>query len=239
MLTAITVCVGFDDLLAITLPLNRLRGIDNYWIVTSPDDRKTRELARTYNCHLHITDAFYRQGCVFNKGLALEEAFNAAGREDWFVLLDADIILPDTASWPTNNEQNLYGATRRIVVDVPSWLPAMIWKNAKPKPYTHPFGYLQLFHASAHCLQTQPWYPCNWRHAGGSDSEFLHKWPAVRRVKLNWPVIHLGMPGKDWCGRATDRCDGLPVAERSTHRHNMQQLGPHVLASKDPLDKIL
>lgn len=239
MLTAITVCVGFDDLLAITLPLNQLRGIDNYWIVTSPDDLKTQELAQSHGCHLHITDAFYRQGCVFNKGLALEEAFDAAGREGWFVLLDADIILPDTASWPTNNEQNLYGATRHIVANVRQWLPTMIWKKARPDRYTRPFGYLQLFHSSARGLQTQPWYPCDWRHAGGSDSWFLHKWPATHRVKLPWPVVHLGVPGKDWCGRASDRCDGLAVADQSTHRHNMRQLGKHVFASKNPLDKIL
>jgi hypothetical protein len=69
-------------------------------------------------------------------------------------------------------------------------------------------GYSQIFHASDPVLGPPPWHDVTWRHAGGADSFFQEKWPASRKVRPPFEVLHLGEAGVNWCGRAGPLADG-------------------------------
>lgn len=68
-------------------------------------------------------------------------------------------------------------------------------------------GYTQIFHYSDPVLGNQPWHQIDWRHAGGADSFFQSKWPANKKVRPPFEVLHLGKAGVNWCGRATPYID--------------------------------
>jgi hypothetical protein len=94
MLRAVTVCVDYADILAITLPYNRGR-FDEVLIVTSTADTATQKLAWDNNCRLYVTDSFYADGAKFSKWRALEEALDACNyRHEWLCNLDADVLIP-------------------------------------------------------------------------------------------------------------------------------------------------
>ena len=215
-LRGILVCVEYDDLLEITLPRN-LQCLDEVLVVTSPADLRTQALvAATPRARLHVTDAFYRRGAEFNKGWALEEGFDAMGREGWILILDADIVLPPGRAWPDRDPQRLYGARRRMLDDVSQWSPTLDWSTLPVGSNPAIVGYFQLFHADATAIATRPWYSTDWRHCGGSDDDFRCRWPEPQQVHLPFHVLHLGPQFRNWCGRTTPRRDGmeLPVADR-------------------------
>ncbi len=224
---ALTVCVEYDDLLRLTLP-RLLRHFDWLLVVTSPADDRTQYLvAQTVaeamagdearKVQLHVTDAFTRGGATFNKGLAIEEGLDVLGRDGWLAIVDADIVLPST---PIPNPQSLipgflYGpARRRMCVDPAAWDRGDDW-SAHPFIQDHELaGFFQLFHASDPALWERPWYGIDWRHAGGCDSVFQAKWPAERRVRLPFEVLHLGPDGTNWHGRISPRLDGAAIPGR-------------------------
>lgn len=65
-LEAVTVCVGYADILRITMPYNKSL-IDSWIIVTSPEDKETFDLCKYYNVPVVVTDKFYEDGAEFNK----------------------------------------------------------------------------------------------------------------------------------------------------------------------------
>jgi glycosyltransferase involved in cell wall biosynthesis len=92
-ITAVIVCVEYDDLLAITLPHNR-PFFDQVIVVTTPEDVRTQAICVANNAKCLTTRVFYERGAAFNKGAALERGFDLAGREGWFAVMDADILIP-------------------------------------------------------------------------------------------------------------------------------------------------
>ena len=57
----ITVCVGYGDFLAQTLPEN-LPLVDNLVVITSPGDKETQALCRVHNVrHIEVTDEIDRR----------------------------------------------------------------------------------------------------------------------------------------------------------------------------------
>ena len=96
-LTGITVCIGFADFLADTLPVNRYL-FNQYVIVTSPEDTETQRLAKANRCKLVITKR-HRQNGPFNKGAAINDGIDNANRRQWLCHLDADIVLPEEFRW--------------------------------------------------------------------------------------------------------------------------------------------
>jgi hypothetical protein len=207
---AITVCVGYDDFLRLTLP-RIIKHVDKLLIVTTPDDVRTQQLAAEYpkKTALHTTDAFYRGGASFNKGLAMEEGFDVLGRKGWILVLDADILLPEKLPQFPVNEGKLYTPRRRIMTDVDG-----LTETPTVDPATLPirkeygnFGYFQLFHADDPVLVRKPWYGTDWLHAGGCDSVFEKRWNKANKVSPPFEVIHLGDPDANWFGRTRPRID--------------------------------
>lgn len=128
----IVVCVNYDDLLRITLPLN-MRHLTECLVVSAPGDKRTASIvAATPSANLYVTDAFYRKGAKFNKGAALEEGFDALGRDGWILVWDADTILPESVPMAdTLDPLKLYGAKRRVLVDPKEYQPKLDLKSAQ------------------------------------------------------------------------------------------------------------
>ena len=215
---AIMTCVGYDDILGLTLP-HTLAHFPEVMVVTSPADKATQRLASRLGAILHITSSFFTGGAEFAKGVALEEGLDAFGREGWMSIMDCDVILPpDIEQWTANLDPTCLYAPRRRQLDDPSlYYPGMPWDHLPDAGDRELAGYCQIFHASAPVLRGRPWYGA-WRHAGGCDSEFMFRWPDHKRVWLPTFVLHLGPHGTNWCGRVTPRLDGTVPKEAESRR---------------------
>lgn len=223
----ITVCVEFDDLLAITLPRNAAL-LSEVVVVTTHDDHRTHTIVDAVpNARCYKTDAFYRHGATFNKGLALEEGFDELGRDGWMLIWDADILFP--ASMPTDGYEigNLYTPRRRILQDPRRWSPRFSWQRVPVSDEPMFAGYFQLFHADDQCLADRPWYGVDYIHAGGGDREFQNRWPVERKIRPSFRVLHLGPRDANWFGRIGRRIDGQPIENRESRRHLMETLLRH------------
>lgn len=228
---AVIVAVNYDDLLSVTLPYNR-RHFDDVLIVTSNDANGTVDIANRNDCRFYQTDAFYRDGAVFNKFRALEEGLDVFGRHGWLCLMDADVLWPKDVklcgcgchSGKMRHFRacckvgegltvgNLYSPLRHMMVELPvpfalpqenEWGKFPIHRNVNEWA-----GYTQIFHADDPHLPKAPWHEVNWKHAGGADSFFQRLWPAQCKVRTPWNCLHLGPAGENWCGRASKLLDG-------------------------------
>ena len=214
-MNAITVSVGYDDYLSLTLPEN-LGHFDAVLVVTTSKDQATQELVerwgQTHDIEYYATDSFYAEGAPFNKGLAIEEGFDVLGREGWIMVLDADVVLPETLTAPEDGwrQDCIYSPQRRLCRE-PKWFtPELEWDTLpygnEKKVFPFEFaGYSQIFHASAPCLWTKPWYGIRWPTAQGCDSEFYGRWPKRKRIRPPFEVLHLGPTRDNWSGRVTPR----------------------------------
>jgi len=201
---AIVVCVNYADILAITLPRNA-RHFEEVLVVSTPQDTATASTVNSVpNAKLYCTEAFTRYGAKFNKGLALEEGFDALGRDGWICIHDADIVLPDVWDGVEGiTPGKLYSAPRRICTDPKAFRPQP-WATFPPtRDIVFP-GYFQLFHANDLALLPLPWYDVTFKHAGGGDGFFQSRWPKERKVRLPFDVLHLGPRDTNWFGRGND-----------------------------------
>lgn len=207
---ALTVCVGYDDFLQLTLP-RTIESVASLTVITSPADTLTQALCQKYpdKVRMHITDVFYKNGASFNKGAAIEETFGIMGRRGWFLVMDADILLPETMPDFARVPGRLYTPLRRIMSKVdglmttPDVDPATLPLR---KEHGH-FGYFQLFSAADAAVGELPWYETDWVHAGGCDSVFEKRWLPRNKLRPPFEVIHLGNPDENWYGRTRKRID--------------------------------
>lgn len=207
----ITVCVNYHDLLAMTLVRN-MRFLASCVVVTHSTDTRTKELcASVPHVHVYETNAFYEGGAKFNKGLALEQGFDALGREGFILIWDADILLHDQFELPKLEVDRLYCSQRRILENPLLWTPQFDWETAKLSIDRMGVGYFQLFHAESESIRRRPWYDTTFCHAGGGDGYFAARWPRHKKYALALPVLHLGPRDRNWFGRATPLLDGTLV----------------------------
>jgi hypothetical protein len=221
----LTVCVEYDDLLAITLPRN-IQHLEECLVVTSTKDKRTQALAESIpRVRVHATDAFYRNGAKFNKGAAIEEAFDVLGREGWILIWDSDILFPFHVPHFRRESGCLYTARRRILEDYSQWQSHLVdWFRLPLRPDSNQFyGYFQLFHATDPVLEKRPWYGVAHTHAGGGDNYFQKRWPKSRKIRPPFEVLHLGPCDANWFGRATPRLDGQQTAEANERQRIMEK----------------
>ncbi|MFH1737520.1 MAG: hypothetical protein ABIH23_00835 [bacterium] len=232
---SLVVCVEFDDFLNVTLPRN-VRHFERTMVVTSVADTATQKIALDLGCELFITDAFYENGTPFNKGLAVERAFDAFGRDGWICIWDADIVMPQRIEFE-KDESCLYTALRRTLVSASEFDDDLDWSTIPVTGLESEFpGYFQLFHARV--AGAPPWYSTHWIHAGGCDSDFQSRFPAEHRKHPAFNVLHLGPTidtvaggmsarvGENWCGRVTSRIDSSPqqFSEYACRKNAVQQI---------------
>lgn len=209
----IAICVNYDDLLSITLPVN-LRHLSECCVVTSSDDTRTHELAAQFPAvKLFTTDAFTRHGARFNKGLAMEEGLDYFGRHGRMLIWDADTLFPEHMPLDRFIPGNLHGAPRLILEDISQWSSGLDWTKL-PTTFDRAIpGYFQLFDAGDPVLAQRPWYDPTFTHAGGGDAYFHDLWPQRRWTRLPFNVLHLGPRNANWFGRSSERTDGLVLTD--------------------------
>ena len=192
-----------------------MRHLTECVVVTAPHDERTQRLCASVPCvRTHVTDAFYRHGAKFNKGLAMEEGFDVLGRRGFILVHDADILLPDDMPLPELRPDRLYSALRVFIDDPRQWHPGFDWRRAGQQGEHVPAaGYFQLFHASDKHISRRPWYDTTFTHAGGGDGYFQSRWPPWDVELLSFKVLHLGPRDTNWFGRVTPRRNGTLDAE--------------------------
>jgi len=205
---AITVCVEYDDLLAITLPRNAKYFSDIVVVTTLNDFRTQRVVADVHNARCFLTELFFYDGAKFNKGLALEHGFDVLGRDGWICVFDPDTLFPSNMQLPELQIGHLYSPKRRILSDPKSWREDLDWNTCEIYEEREYAGYFQLFHADDLILRDKPWYGIRSPDASWCDSEFEYKWPDHLKHRTDFEVLHLGQPGMNWCRRITPRLDG-------------------------------
>jgi len=223
----VIVCVGFDDVLDITLTYNHGH-FDTVIVVTTHADTKTHAVANKHGAVLVQTDLFGKNGRRFNKGAAINAGFARFQYQGWRMVLDADIMLPDSFRRILFNHTHLdpnciYGADRIDVIgrydlaDLRAALaqePQAAW-NAFVRPVHFrpvgpryldklhgyvPIGFFQLWHASV-----QKEYPWSLGTAAHDDVAFAIQWPEnSRRLLPSMFCYHLcTVPptlGENWEG---------------------------------------
>lgn len=189
------ICTSVDYGAHLARSIDRwVAGLASLVVVTAPRDEATIALTRAHGAALHVTDAFFADGALMNKGRAMQEARALVPREDWQLFIDADVIPPE--GWLPILEAEapkpgtLHGARR-------------VSEDGAPIDDRELAGFFQLFHSSDPRAQAP--LERKFRHAGNYDSAFMLRWPAGLRRILPLELEHLGEPGKNWCGVGNDR----------------------------------
>lgn len=226
---AVIVCKDYADFLEETLPEN-LPHLDRLVIVTHPNDHRTRALCAKFTVDCVLTEVFHEDGDVFNKGRAINVGLGHLRGLEWFLHLDADIVLPHNFRGLLQrarlektflygcDRQNVYGADHwdeHKAKRVPYYAHRYFVEPIKEFPigariiheehgYT-PIGYFQLWHKSKGVK-----YPIAQGNAEHTDVLFACNWTRAQRVLLPEVfVYHLesgGGPvemGANWNGRKT------------------------------------
>jgi hypothetical protein len=219
---ALTVCVDYHRLLAVTLPYT-LRHVDELLVITSHRDERTQHLVRSYpddRVRCYTTDVFYEGGAAFNKGAAIERGFDVLGRRGPMAVLDADVVLPaELPPWPEPMIGCLWSPYRCILAEASAFRDDLDWSKLPlglEVGNGEHSGYCQLFHASDPHLAGKPWYPSTWSTAGGCDSQFSWHWPRAKRRRPAFEVLHLGPPFANW--------EGVDNARPATEAERAEQL---------------
>lgn len=211
-LEAVTTCVGFDDVLDVTLGLNHPQ-VDTFIVVTTHDDKRTQLVARKHGAICVQTDLFKKSGRNLNKGAAINAGIARFQYHGWRLHLDADIILPDNFRRVLFNHSHLdpdclYGADRIDVCgkDELTRLKAIVERNPQAawsfllspsatRPIGSryvdtlrgycPMGFFQLWNA-----QAQHTYPWSLGTAAHDDILFADQWPGTQRRHLPTVVCY-------------------------------------------------
>lgn len=205
---AITTCVNFADLLAVTLAPNA-RHFQTVLVVTAPGDEATLEVVRAVpNARAFTTEVFHADRAPFDKGRALDASLEVLGKHGWIVIWDADILMPAKMDLSGIECGNLYSPHRRMC-DRPGMMrPEDRWDSLLRGPEVlndQYAGYFQLFHAKDPGLDSRPWHGTEWKTAQGADTVFQDHWPPAKRKRLPFDVLHLGLPRLNWYGRVTPK----------------------------------
>jgi hypothetical protein len=219
LLEAVTVCVRYDDFLAVSAAHNR--GLFDRWvIVTTPEDLATREVCRRFNLEVLLSEEGTRNG-AFEKGCLIERGLKQLSANGWRVHLDADIVLPPNLRYALRqadlDESCLYGVDRILVKSWAEWLELLSagylatqhdyhhriglphgftigsrW--ASPRDGYVPIGFFQLWHSSGdewQGIRIKP-YPADHGNACRTDVQHGLQWDRRKRVLIpELLAIHL------------------------------------------------
>lgn len=210
-LEAVTVSVGFDDMLDVTLQMNHPH-LDSMIVVTSHDDKKTQRVCAKHGAFCVPTDLIAKNGRHFNKGAAINAGFGYFQYHGWRMHLDADIVLPDNFRRMIFNhthldKNTLYGADRVNVVGrkainevrlngIQHTSKCLVETDVQREIGARfvstlhgylPLGYFQMWHAN--CQKT---YPYSLGTAAHDDTLFSSLWRhGHRRILPSVLVYHL------------------------------------------------
>ena len=226
---AVTVCAGYADILAHTLPHNH-RQFDRMVVVTEPEDKQTRKVCETYGVQCVLTDAIATRWGKFCKGFGINAGLNAIEKDAWILHMDSDIVLPpnfrEVLMRAQLDETMIYGCDRAEFKSFADW--QQFYQSPEPNvqgngfflhitnhgqqlgtrvAFQHfggyvPIGFFQLWHAASGILR----YPEGHTDAGKEDSVFPTHWPRRKRGFIPEIVVYhleseLAPMGVNWAGR--------------------------------------
>ena len=213
-LNVVLTCVNYSDFLIVSLSENT-KIIDPRFItvVTDTKDLLTQSICKVFGVNYVVTDCFYSDGAVFNKGKALNEGIKTIINPDWILLTDADIVFPTDLLTILNNKivnpEKLYATTRYLCHNYDTLLKykanQITLSEMDGIHRCPPVGYFQLFSYNQSSLTNKnAIYPEISKDASWSDLLFADKFPqkeCLQDIKL----IHLGYDSQNWKGRKTKR----------------------------------
>jgi len=216
-LDGLTVCVGYAEALAKTLPHNRPL-CSEYVVVTTSRDAETQQVARDNGATLVVSDRCYDGGAGFNKGRLLNDGLAKLDAKDWLILHDADVLLPPSLwGWMSGHVLNpgcLYW-THRSHAETEEHVRAIRadWSYVQKLRHHYeggdkaPWGFFHLVNVRAQALRKQPYMHEGFPAACSVDVNFLMRWPeakqiCIHRADKSMDAVHVyhGEPAKNWCG---------------------------------------
>ena len=220
-ITCITISVDYSDFLCWSLTENKTL-FDQWIIVTSTKDTKTKELCDNHNVFCLQTDVFYEKG-IFNKYAGINEALKLVDEDSWVLFLDSDIMLPTLTKYILENikldPSCIYGIDRVNCEGLEKWIEYINKRNITFQNWllhtsgmplgarlVHYFGEARDegrflgwrplgFFQLAHRTSFSE-YPQNTIGADHCDLEFVRNWPREKRVFIpEILAIHLESVG--------------------------------------------
>lgn len=202
----ITTCVGWAKSLDVCLTQN-LRHFDHVIVITDFDDVETQAICRKHDCSFVMTNEFYHDNVIFDKGTCYNSALKHLKYREFVAFIDCDIVLDRTfraflGESQTLDVDALYGCDR---IDVKTQSP--IWDVTLPisSATEWGFGYFQLCNLRSKWLAGKsPVYPASpnahqsdflFRDQFGEGNNFLWlgvwTWDANAQKRLDLPCFHL------------------------------------------------
>lgn len=215
-LECITVSVNCAAMLRSCLA-NNMRHVDHMIVATTPLDFETQRVCQEFGATAFITDAFYRNGAVFDKGRAHDESLRALRFREFVLFIDVDMILhghfrPFLCAQRLNVDV-LYGADR-VFVTRKEHVDLMVQNRLCGPIHANEwgFGHFQLFNMQSKWLQGKPVicrsYPTPEEPLGLDDYLFREQfgtghafidgvwnWDPTAQQKLPILTYHMGPPG--------------------------------------------
>lgn len=226
----VTICVGFSDVLAHSLPLNK-RHFDSMVVVSDTKDVRTHNLCAHHHIRVVQTDHFYADQQAFNKGNGINGGLEALGAQDWICHLDADIVLPprtrELLEKVDLDPAGIYGIDRMMCPSFEDWTKFVQTPTMQhtvntfiiPEPFPIgprvgkldadgyvPIGFFQLWNAAQTGIGD---YPAQHGTAGRSDMLHAMRWSRRNRHLLP-EIIAIHLEGRlepgvnNWRGRRAD-----------------------------------
>ena len=192
---AITTCVNYSDHLVWLA--RSLRGWISGLVVVTEQDDAAFEVCRRINATPILFGGWRDRGASFNRAGAIryaQEIVYASYPDHWYLLVDADCVLPENAAAVIEKEatnQSAIYLARRVDFHTPNDLAA----GLPTKTYGGlGAGYFQLY--KQHVL-----YPEWSANAAECDLVFASQFPSA--IVLSMTVGHCGEEGRNWCGRTS------------------------------------
>ena len=207
--------VNYSDFLNITLSYN-IKILNDIIVVTDCNDSKTIQICNNFKIKCITCNCCY---CEFDKKKVkdVSKLINKAKLlnqglmyiyenypNEWYLILDADIILNDNFEINDLNSQYIYGCKRYCIETLEDFKNKVLnkdWKNyyktefkTNTNEHMMGLGFFQLF--KSHKFFNQDFY-----NMSEVDLDFAKKF---KIACLDYSVLHLGLPGKNWWGRITE-----------------------------------
>jgi hypothetical protein len=205
--------VNYSDFLVESAKYN-LGQFDDWTIVTTPEDIRTREVCRRFNLRVVLSNDGTHANDSFAKGRLIERALQHQSADGWRLHIDADIVLPHNFKHrllAANLQKDMIYGCDRIMVK--SWEE---WQRVLSSGYLHggqsdyhcrtvfvpgidlgtrwahpqfgyvPIGFFQLWHSSE-----DEWrgvrvkpYPMNHGNACRTDIQHALQWDRHKRALI-------------------------------------------------------
>jgi hypothetical protein len=232
-LEAVITCIGFDDILDETIPINHPQ-FDTLVVVTEHTDHKTQAVCKKHGVTCVQSDLFKKDLRHFNKGAAINAGMDYYRFRGWRMVMDADIFMPfnfrrELFNHTHLDDQAIYGADRIDVIGKRELDRLLHSQLGLPQhqhgcfvhPISHrplspryvdnlrgycPLGFFQLWN-----YKTQKPYPHSLGTASHDDVMFSALWPRSYRHVLPSSVVYHLCPSPPYLG---ENWDGF----RKSHR---------------------